>query len=52
MADAVRQSIDEVLDSSCHGVRVSADLSDFINGSCKQTQHIIQFILKNLCKYF
>lgn len=38
MADAVCHSVDEVLDSSCDGVRVSADLPDVVQHGCKPTK--------------
>lgn len=37
MADAVCQGADEVLDSSCDGVSISADLSDVVQHGCKTT---------------
>jgi len=41
MTDAVCQSVDEVLDSSCDSVSVTADLSYFVQHSCKQQQHTL-----------
>ncbi len=34
MADAVSQSVDEILNSSCYRESVTADLSDFVQHSC------------------